>query len=686
TDRGAVYILFMSTNGMVLTSQKISSTNGNFNGTLADRDNFGQSVAGIGDLDDDGVPDIAVGATGDNGAGGVDQGAVWILFLNANGTVKDVQKINSAEGNLSATLDNQDFFGTSVAGVGDLNDDGVEDIAVGANGDDDGPNGAINRGAVYILFLNDAGEVEEEQKISAAAGGLNGPLADRDQFGDSVVGLPDLNGDGISDLAVGASRDDSGGTNRGAAYILFLDEDGTVQAERKIAQGLGGLGDVLKDQDFFGISVADLGDIDGDGVSDIGVGAGGDDADEVNQGTMYVLFMQPDGTVKSVVENSSAGPLFGGDTEENDFFGTSLAGIGDLNGDGQNDAIVGAPGDNSGDEDAGAVYVLFLEGSVTQAPPPVADAGSNQAACVGSTVTIGGNPTASGGNGGPYVISWHPTTGLSDPSASNPVVSVTNSIVYQVTVTEPATGESASDNVTVTANPLPIADAGKDQDILITEAVVLGGNPTATGAPPFTFDWSPPGDLDNATTSNPTATPRNSTTVEVTVTDANGCVSKDHVTIVVFGIAEELERIIGTLDELAENQSKKACAREIRRAKRKVHLALKLYTKRPPKTRAALNQMRLSIKILRRVLRGDRCADQDEVKAVIWEIVRVGKAIIKQGLARAIERGAPAERITHIMGVLERLKELLDAEKYDEAMKLCERELGDAGGDPEGDN
>ena len=128
--------------------QKISSTQGNFTGAIGDLGRFGEGLRTIGDIDDDGVMDLAVGELKSND-GGPTRGAVWILFLNDDGTVRDHQKISDTQGNFTATLDNDDLFSHSIAALGDLDGDGVEDIAVGASRDDDGGNGV---GAMYILF------------------------------------------------------------------------------------------------------------------------------------------------------------------------------------------------------------------------------------------------------------------------------------------------------------------------------------------------------------------------------------------------------------------------------------------------------------------------------------------------------------------------------------------------------
>ena len=99
--------------------QKISDTEGDFTGTLNNGNGFGISLSGIGDLDGDGVQDIVVGARLDDDGGG-NRGAVWVLFLKIDGTVKNHQKISDTEGGFTGTLDNSDNFGYSVSGIGDL--------------------------------------------------------------------------------------------------------------------------------------------------------------------------------------------------------------------------------------------------------------------------------------------------------------------------------------------------------------------------------------------------------------------------------------------------------------------------------------------------------------------------------------------------------------------------------------
>ena len=123
-------------NGTVVSHQKISDTMVGVTATLGNNDLFGPATS-LGDLNGDGVIDLAVGAIGDDD-GSLDSGAVWILFLNADGTVGSHQKISPTDGGFTGTLDEKDSFGGRVASLGDLDGDGVIDLAVGAAGDDDG--------------------------------------------------------------------------------------------------------------------------------------------------------------------------------------------------------------------------------------------------------------------------------------------------------------------------------------------------------------------------------------------------------------------------------------------------------------------------------------------------------------------------------------------------------------------
>jgi hypothetical protein len=287
TDRGAIWILFLNGDGTVQSEQKISDDAGGFEGNLDDNDEFGHALANIGDLNNDGVTDLAVGVPNDDD-GGIDRGAVWILFMNSDGTVQSSQKISSEEGDLGRDPDDEDHFGSAVTEIGDLDGDGVTDLAVGVSGDDDG---GTDRGAVWILFLNEEGTVDSMQRISQNSASFDGQLSDNDQFGNALANMGDINNDGTDDLVVGAKLSDDGGAERGAVWILFLEIDGEVISSSKISNTEGNFDGDLENGDQFGGSIAQIGDLDGDDLSDLIVGASLDDKGGTGKGSVWVLFM-----------------------------------------------------------------------------------------------------------------------------------------------------------------------------------------------------------------------------------------------------------------------------------------------------------------------------------------------------------------------------------------------------------
>ncbi len=215
----------MNTDGTVKAHQKISETAGGFTGYLDDGDVFGLRMAYLGDLNGDGINDLAVSARDDDDGGttlDANRGAVWILLLNTDGTVKAHQKISETEGGFTGNLDDGDLF-AAVSSIGDLDLDGVPDLAVGARRDDDL---GYDVGAVWLLFLRPDGTVKTHQKIAKDQGAFTDALNTRATLGTSVANMGDFDGDGIQDLVAGAWLDMDGGLFRGAAWLLLLNRPG----------------------------------------------------------------------------------------------------------------------------------------------------------------------------------------------------------------------------------------------------------------------------------------------------------------------------------------------------------------------------------------------------------------------------------------------------------------------------
>jgi len=305
--------------------------------------------------------------------------AASFLALSGAPSAQGVQveaelKVSATSGGFGGALDAYDRFGTALAVLGDLDGNGTADLAVGAEADDDG--GTV-RGAVWILFLKPDGSVASEQKINAFQGGFGGDVDSLDFFGCSLAALGDLDGDGTLELAVGATHDDDGGADRGAVWILSLNHDGTVASETKVSATAGGFGGSLDSFDWFGHSLAALGDLDGDGTGDLAVGAFGDDDGDESQGAVWILFLNSDGTVASERKLSATAGGFGGELDRFDLFGYSVAPVGDLDGDGNPELAVGAAGDDDGATSEGAVWILSLapDGSVASETKISATAG-----------------------------------------------------------------------------------------------------------------------------------------------------------------------------------------------------------------------------------------------------------------------------------------------------------------------
>ena len=239
-------------------------------------------------------------------------------------------------------------MGRIFAALGDLNGDGVGDVAVGTPMDPDKSNGEV-----WILLLKEDGSILHAHNLAVEG------LRRGDEFGIAVEGLGDLDGDGIVDLAVGADRDDEAGVNQGAVYICFLNDDGTLKAYQKIVSNSAGFTGYLDNEDRMGISLANVGDMNGDTIPDLAVGAYLDDDESKDKGAIYIMYLNRDGTVKDNHKISQTSRNFEGQLRGQYHWAWSVSALGDLNEDGRNDLLVSGHKDPDSGPEKGACWMLF---------------------------------------------------------------------------------------------------------------------------------------------------------------------------------------------------------------------------------------------------------------------------------------------------------------------------------------
>jgi hypothetical protein len=289
-------------------------------------DEFGNAVSGAGDVNSDGFDDVIIGAFADDNSG-MDSGSAKV-FSGATGAL-----LYTFNGGAAS-----DYFGVAVSGAGDVNDDGFADLIVGAPHDAE-----VGSVAGYArVFSGATGEILCT---------FHGSAPD-DFFGGSVSGAGDVNGDGFDDVIVGARNDIHNGSNTGSARVFSGATGGILYAFYGDSAG-----------NFFGASVRGAGDVNGDGVDDLLAGAPHYGSNGAAPGYARV-FSGADGEVLFTFNGESA----------YDYFGDSVSGAGDVNGDGLADLVIGVSGDDTNGTNSGSARLFFSFGVPTPPKPCPGDA------------------------------------------------------------------------------------------------------------------------------------------------------------------------------------------------------------------------------------------------------------------------------------------------------------------------
>ena len=333
-------------------------------GSLMDGDHFGISLARLADMDGDGVDEVAVGAPYDNGLG-VDRGALWILSISRQGSVRWHQKVGERSGGAQLTLRDGDHFGFSVCKFSDIHKENTPDIFVGAPYEDE-PS-FMDVGALYAIYLKRDGTMKKVERLGRTAyTGAGGTSQAFMNIGWTVAAIGDINQDGWTDMMFGMPGFNDAAVSpvrsrSGAAFLVRTREDGRpISTAHQFRLSAGNTAFLATSASrVIGQTVASVGDINQDGIPDM---AFGDRGHSGSRGRVLLNFMRRDGTVLRRINLESGAR--GLPTWNRGYFGQGITSAGDLNQDGIPDIIVGSPlfrPSGMTTADWGAVWFLFMD-------------------------------------------------------------------------------------------------------------------------------------------------------------------------------------------------------------------------------------------------------------------------------------------------------------------------------------
>jgi Domain of unknown function (DUF4114)/FG-GAP repeat len=369
SNAGVTYLLFGSKEGFDLTLNPSTLGTKGFviNGDQAG-DQSGRSVSNIGDINGDGVDDLAIGApfsriNGDN------SGAAYIIFGSKQsdyfGNPIELSDLGSKGLTIKGSNSGHNA-GWAVSGAGDFNGDGINDLLIGATNPSDNENGID--GESYVIF----GKRGFSSTIDLSNIGLNDGLKIISDYpnnlGYSVSDAGDINQDGKDDLIIGAPYADTNGNNSGSSYVIYgrrIDTENPITDNTINVSLLDSNNDFTgftingQDKDQSGFFVSKAGDINGDGIADLIIGArNGNPNNKEFAGRAYVVFCKEgdmgDNFNLSDLNGSNGFTINGIGALDN--AGWSVSDLGDINDDGIDDIIIGA---NNANSSYGQSYVIY---------------------------------------------------------------------------------------------------------------------------------------------------------------------------------------------------------------------------------------------------------------------------------------------------------------------------------------